>query len=349
MMAAIALLTALLVTVQEHSGEEWIRIGNSYFQRNQLDQAADAYQNALRVQPEHPDALYNLALVFGRREDYRSASRHLEKLLAKNSANAEAIVLLCQAKLRLNELPSALRCVTSFLELSRSDPATNLALAQILAEYQLYQEAVEVLDKARVAHPDSPQILLALGSLAHLNGQFDLAQQTLHKVTREYPDQQQAWLTLAYSYYQSGKFGDAKTTFVECVRRFPSNPTGHYYLAVIETRLGGDPTPIRQRLEHVLQLDPQHAFAYYQLGRLSLQEGQLEKAADLLEASLRLNGQNPEACYLLSQTYGRLGKESEAARFQNLGDQLKADASLRRLEFNYFPDSTWIDVSARKN
>jgi Flp pilus assembly protein TadD len=43
--------------------EPWFRLGNVYFRRGSHDLAARAYEEALRVSPDHPKASHNLGVV----------------------------------------------------------------------------------------------------------------------------------------------------------------------------------------------------------------------------------------------------------------------------------------------
>src|SRR4051812_8765855 len=62
-MAHAAALYQALTQAVPHNADLWFRLGNARFRLQQVDDAVAAYEHALRLQPDHARALYNLGVV----------------------------------------------------------------------------------------------------------------------------------------------------------------------------------------------------------------------------------------------------------------------------------------------
>ena len=65
-------------------------------------------------------------------------------------------------------------------------------------------------------------------------------------------------------------------------------------------------------LREVVQKDPDHEMAQYNLGMLSVKSGQLDKAIERFRTVLKINPQRSEVHFFLGQVYEQQGKKKEA-------------------------------------
>ncbi|GIV39813.1 MAG: hypothetical protein KatS3mg033_1613 [Thermonema sp.] len=88
-----------------------------------------------------------------------------------------------------------------------------------------------------------------------------------------------------------------------------------------------------QMLLSILQTNPDHELALYNLGLLSMQRGAYDKAVHRFEHLLEVNPQHAEAYLLLAESYLNLGKTAEAkAALQRALEQLKDPAAKAQIE-----------------
>lgn len=69
-------------------------LGNAYLESGQLDLATTAYEQCLKINPEHHHALHNLAIVFLRNQDQAAAQTTFAKVLSLNPKNITAAFML---------------------------------------------------------------------------------------------------------------------------------------------------------------------------------------------------------------------------------------------------------------
>ncbi|WP_038028276.1 tetratricopeptide repeat protein [Thermonema rossianum] len=88
-----------------------------------------------------------------------------------------------------------------------------------------------------------------------------------------------------------------------------------------------------QMLLSILQTNPNHELALYNLGLLSMQRGAYDKATQRFEHLLEVNPQHAEAYLLLAESYLNLGKTAEAkATLQKALEQLQDPAAKAQIE-----------------
>ena len=81
----------------------WLNLGSCYLKLNQLDAAEDALRRILRVTPDHPQALSNLAQVVYKRGNYDAAKVHLMSVVKQTDPNAEVLWLMVRIDRRLGD------------------------------------------------------------------------------------------------------------------------------------------------------------------------------------------------------------------------------------------------------
>ena len=70
--------------------EAHLNLGNTYLTVNRLDEAAVAYETALRLRPDYADALHNLGIVEARRGRFERAAACFARVLELEPGHAEA-------------------------------------------------------------------------------------------------------------------------------------------------------------------------------------------------------------------------------------------------------------------
>jgi Tfp pilus assembly protein PilF len=91
----------------------------------------------------------------------------------------------------------------------------------------------------------------------------------------------------------------------------------------------------RGLLEQVIRDDPEHATAYYELGKLQLERGELRDATANLEAGVKIDPEADYIHYQLAMAYRRSSRigdaEREIKRYQELKNRRRGrDVSHQR-------------------
>jgi len=123
------------------SAEEQFDLGNTYYQQGNLDEAAAAFEAALKVQPSHLGSLTNLGVVYYQQGRLDDAVAQFEAGLKADASDAQLHYLLGAVRLQQGRLDDAEK---SFL-------------------------------RAGELQPDLPEVYYGLGALYRLQGKTDEA------------------------------------------------------------------------------------------------------------------------------------------------------------------------------
>ncbi len=194
-------------------------LGNFLMNRSAFDQAAAAFERAIKLQPENIPALVNVSLAYNALGQNSSAEKALRQALkydpASSSANFNLALLLCEMG-HPEEAESALRTAL------KADPTFAAAaynLGVLLAKNHP-EESRQWCRKAYELDPQDPKYGYTLAFYLRQQQNLSDAIATLRDVVARHPDYQDAYLLLAGTYEAQGD----RPRAVAIYRQFLSRP-----------------------------------------------------------------------------------------------------------------------------
>src|SRR5207245_3139408 len=121
---------------------------------------------------------------------------------------------------------------------------------------------------------------------------------------------------------RQGSPADAAQEMRAALQLDPSNVSSKYHLAFALIQIQKN-DEAQRLLRQVLQQDPKHADAYYQLGKLQLEQGDTKAAISSLEASTRFKPDGDYIHYQLAMAYRRDSRADDARRELKTYQELK--------------------------
>lgn len=100
------LMAALRNPLYENADRTYINAGLCAGQRGDFESAGQYFQSALKVRPNHPQALFHLTRIAFERGDYAAAKNYLDRLTQLVALNAEALWLGVRIARKLNDRES---------------------------------------------------------------------------------------------------------------------------------------------------------------------------------------------------------------------------------------------------
>ncbi len=128
--------------------------------------------------------------------------------------------------------------------------------------------------------------------------------------------------------------GQARNYFQLVLDAQPDNLDAQSKLALTYV-IGENPMKGIMMLREVLAQDEKNEFARFQLGLLSMQSGQFDKAVNHFETLIRQNPDNLEAKVLLAQSYAETGKRTKAVELLQEVERLAEDSLLKAAASDY--------------
>jgi len=288
-------------------------LGTISFLQGRLAEAKENFEQALRIRPEFPDALDNLAIVLidlGRGDE---AIPYLRKGFEYQSIAdaAEASFRLGAALLKMKRVDDAMPNIRQGIRLKPDYAEGHALLGAALQTSGKLSEAKSELDEAIRLKPDSPSLHRELADILLALGQSDEAIFQLETALHIDPQDPDSHEALAKLYAAKGRPAGAVTHYQEAVRLKPGQPLLYNALAVVLQTLER-PKEAQAHFQEAIRLKPDYADAHYNLGLLLAALGRRDEAIAEFKSSLRYDPNHPEAHDALGAALFESGKFAEA-------------------------------------
>ena len=286
----------------------------------------------------------------------------LEKAVAVDSSNVEAVILLSRAYLKQKNIKSAGRTLESALARGAADARIYAALTDVYEAGGYYENAIPAMKIAIERDPRNEHYRFRYGMLLIETKAPPAAVIRLKEAVREFPRSARVWLGLGIAQYYDSKLNDAEQSLNRALELNPKLVLAVAYLAFIKN-VGGqseaansyyeralaieeknavlhylladnlqkiatsDVAVIEKHLRRAIELDAELGGAYLALGRIYTRQKQFTEAAPLLEKTIQLDPNRTEAYYQLAQVYARLKRADESrallTKFKELSERDK--------------------------
>lgn len=218
------------------------------------------------------------------------------------------------------------------------ETSVSLSFESINAEAKksLSSEKLSKINEAeeKLKTSSSVENLTSIGRLWDQNKIPAVAAHYFEEAAAKEPSEK-AWIEAAYRYFDGFQIAADSTMKKEMISKAivcyekasalnPENLDVKSDLGICYAQEGSNPMKGIMMLREVVSKNPDHEMAQYNLGILSVQSGQLDKAVDRFEKVLQLNPKRTEARFLLARTYADLGKKDQALKnFRIVQEEVK--------------------------
>lgn len=175
-----------LCSCKPKATDEFARLtntGKNYYDRGEAAKATSALEQALALDPSHPDAHLNLACAYLQANLPEKALPHAEEVLKTDASSAPALYLAGCACLRLGKPQEALKYLQAAKDIDRTiNPVTfqlgraHQALNQLEDAVNDFREVLQYEPDHPAAHYNLSQVLVRLGKTDEANQELALHQ-----------------------------------------------------------------------------------------------------------------------------------------------------------------------------
>ncbi|XP_051917621.1 protein O-mannosyl-transferase TMTC2 isoform X1 [Hippocampus zosterae] len=334
--------------ISVNPAKAWGNLGNVLKSQGKMEEAEQAYRNALYYRSNMADMLYNLGLLLQESNKFSEALHYYKLAIGSRPTLASAylntgIILMNQGRLEDSK----------HIFLTCADiPDENL--------------------KDPHAHKSSvTSCLYNLGKQLHEQGQQEEAlsifKQAIQKMPRQFAPQS-LYNMMGEAYMRLNKLAEAEHWYRESLRAKPDHIPAHLTYGKLLATTGQKLEAERYFLK-AIQLDPTKGNCYMHYGQFLLEESRLLEAAEMAQKAAQLEGGEFDvvfsAAHMLRQAslnvaaekyYGQAAslRPNYPAALMNLGAILHLNGKLQEAEANYLralrlkPDDTITQSNLRK-
>ena len=233
--------------------QETFNIAVKNHQEGKTEVAKELYNRVLKIDPNHSQALKNIAVIFISLKDYQKAKECYEKAVEIDPNSADAYY--------------------------------NLGI--IFKELKEYQKAKSCYEKADNIQPNNTIIQTNLGIIFNDLGEYQKAKDCYEKAIKINPDNGKAHYNLGVIYKDSGELQKAKICFKKVIEINPNEQETHNSLGVIFQELG-EYQKAKDCYEKAIEIKPNYGDVYYNLGQLLHESGEYHLAENYFKKAIQI-------------------------------------------------------------
>ena len=271
------------------------KLGKIHLAQKNYSKAALELEAAMLHQSDLRSLLVDLAVAYFYTEQYQKALEPLNKAVGNNPQNAGAHHMLGKTYFMLGEFGKSASELETALKLSPNDFDASYTLGLAFLKQRQLAPARRIYERMLRELGDRPQLRVLIGR----------------------------------AYRETDFLTEAIEEFKRAIALDPAFPRVHYYLGLTYlmkdgvARLGD----AKEEFNIELRSHPDEFFANYYLGIVFLIERRWELAASFLRKASRIEPDNPDPYFHLSEAYQGLQRPEQAIEVLNKAIALSKDVS----------------------
>ena len=243
-------------------------LGFCHLLLGQEEKAEKSLKEALRLQPDLPKAVRNLASLYHRQERMKEAIPLWEQLTEMNPNDAEAWSYLSTACMSERQIEKALVAAKRALDFAPDNPTVVVNYANMQKELMRFDEAEQHYRKVLDMNPPNKRVraLAATGlfDVYFLQGNYSKAKVAGLKAKENFPKNSRVWYNLALLHEKTNENDSAAECFEKAMKYAPDNPAMFVASGDFFSRIG-DPSRARAIYRKAIDVDQKFAKAYLRL------------------------------------------------------------------------------------
>jgi protein O-GlcNAc transferase len=229
-------------------------------QKGQMEQAQAKYQEVLRLQPRHFDALHLSGIIAAQTKDH-----------------ARAVTLIGQA-----------------LEINPTSAVALFNYGIALTELKRFDEALASYERALHLKPDYAEAHNNLANTLRELGRLDAAVAAYDQAIRLNASFVDAYVNRGNALRELGRHQAALADYDSAIHYGPASVAAHFHRAIVLQNLQ-QTQPALASLDKTLQLQADHVAALFSRGRILMEAGRREEALESFDAAVRFKPDYAEA------------------------------------------------------
>jgi predicted O-linked N-acetylglucosamine transferase (SPINDLY family) len=252
------------------------------------DKAIEAYESALKLQPDFLDAWNNIGICRQRRGQLQQAAAAYRQALLLEPRNAGVIANLGTVLREMGELVEAVELLRAAVDLEPAVASHSVNLGIAYWNQGNFSAAERTLNETLARAPDDADAVFNLGNALHGLGRQREAIDRYRQALTLRPDHADALINLGNVHTELGEFALGMKAYDAALRAQPDSVVALNNAACL-MRMLGHIDDAESALRRALQLDPGNAALHDTLGNVYKDAGELDEAIASFRRSLELD------------------------------------------------------------
>jgi len=273
-------------------------------QTGDLPQAEKRYKQVLQSNPDQPEVLHRLGLLYYQVGNYDSGVTFIKKAIAQNPSVPSYYNNLGIVLRNKGEIDAAIQCYQEALRLNPGYAAPHLNLGVVLQKQEKLDKAIKHYREAIRLEPDYAEAHSNISVVLQKQGKSDESIKHCLEALRLKPDFADAHHNMGNALKDQGKFDEAIKYFHKALRLNPHHAEAYNCLGIILAEQGRL-SEATEYYQTVLRLMPNHADTHNNIGTTLKDQGRSDEAIGYYLEAMRLkqNHANIHSNLLFSMHY----------------------------------------------
>ena len=271
---------------------------------------------------------YRKATVQYRTGHFAECQATLQPLVSSPAATPQMFNQFGWCYHRLNKPKEATESFEHAIALAPADESNYVDLIKVLEAHDFLRVGLDAANRAAGLFPNSAAIFNLKGSIESRLSQFTDAIASYKHSVEAQSSSSDGWLGLGRAQVSAGLIPDATSTLTTAIERFPKDARFKVVYAKMllnyvspTDRTAG--TRAEQLLKRAIANDATNPEAFFELGKVELDDGRLTDASQHLERAAKLLPESSQVHFVLSRAYRRLNRTADAQRELDTYQRLK--------------------------
>ena len=272
--------------------DAYYNIAVAFSEKGAQKEAIENYKKAIEILPTHVDALFNLANGLRDQKQYKAALSFYRKVIALDPEDTDALVNIAEVYNKINDLLSAEKYYQEALKLNPNNAGLYYNLGNIKKATMSFETAIEYYNKSLILRPNCELTLNNLGNIYKESNDFQKAEICFHQALNINPNNAKTHSNLGTVIQLKGLVEDSLNNYKTAINLSPKDPSPHLNLANAMHQLGEIELAIKSYLA-ALTLNPESKSIWNNLffSLASSPNNTSEKAIDLTFQNIKLASQ----------------------------------------------------------
>lgn len=287
-------LSFILPPIEATTAEEWFIKAYEYGELGQYENAIEAYDNSLAIDPHNAATWTNRGHTLYKLGRYEEAIESYNKALEINPWKTSTLYFKGNALRRLGRFEEAIEIYDKVLEIDPENPSALYYKGYALRQLERYEQAIEAFDKALEIDPDYLNAWLEKGYILKILERYKEAIDCYDEVLELDPEHGNTWYDKGYALIKLRRYPEALESFNKTLEIDPENVNAWNNKALILTQLRRDEEAI-ECYNKALDIDPENAYAWDNKADALIRLKKYEDLLNFSEKALEIDPENVEA------------------------------------------------------
>jgi tetratricopeptide (TPR) repeat protein len=305
--ALVAAQAEKLSQLYRNTFELWHVLGAAYINLARNKEAAESFQNLIRIKPNQPEAHYALGVALQKLGKLDEAIESFTQAIRIKPDYMEALNNRGISFQEQGKPNQAIESYKQAIKIDSGNPFGHNNMGISLQTLGKLNAAIESYQQAIMINPDYAEAHSNLGEVLQKLGKLDEAIVSAERAIKIKPDYAKAYSRLGDILLKMSKYDGAMESYKKAIKIKPDYAIVYHNMGFLLQNQGKLEAAIKN-YKKAIELKPDYALAYNNIGNCFQEKGEFDKAVVNLLLSLKLKPNQAGAHYNLGITLEKQGK-----------------------------------------